>query len=47
MQPYTLDGTNLITITPHGTQGTYDLTNMAYMRISAKLINNTSAIYVE
>ena len=47
VQPYTLDGTNLISITPHGTQGTRDLANVAFMRISAKLINGTSAIYVE
>lgn len=46
MQPYTLDGTNLISITPHGSNSSHDLTNIAYMRISAKLIDSTSAIYI-
>ena len=47
MQPYTLDGTNLTSITPHGSSGTRDLTNVAYMRVSAALIDGSSAIYVE
>lgn len=47
ISPYTLDGTNLTSITPHGTQGTRDLTNVAYMRVSARTIDATSAIYVE
>lgn len=47
MQPYTLDGTNLTSITPHGSTSGRDLTNVAYMRVSAKLIDGTSAIYVE
>lgn len=47
INPYTLDGTNLTSITPHGSSGTRDLTNAAYMRVSAALIDGTSAIYVE
>jgi len=47
ISPYTLDGTNLTSITPHGTQGTRDLNNVAYMRVSARTIDATSAIYVE
>lgn len=47
MQPYTMDGTNLTSITPHGSSGSRDLTNVAYMRVSAKLIDASSAIYVE
>lgn len=45
--PYTLDGTNLTSITPHGISGSRDLTNVAYMRVSAALIDGSSAIYVE
>lgn len=47
MQPYTLDGTNLTSVTPHGSSGGRDLTNVAYMRVSARTIDATSAIYVE
>jgi len=47
VQPYAMDGTNLTSITPHGSSGTRDLTNVAYMRVSAKLIDGSSAIYVE
>lgn len=47
VQPYTMDGTNLTSITPHGSSGTRDLTNVVYMRISAALIDSSSAIYVE
>jgi len=47
MQPYVLDNTNLISITPHGIDRQRDLTNVAYMRVSARTIDGTSAIYAE
>lgn len=44
INPYTMDSTNLTSITPHGNSGGRNLTNIAYFRISAKLIDGTSAI---